>query len=86
MNTQHSSLACNYWNATFSPPESQALEAAPTIPTPQPLGELGYKHRYVHSRDQSALGVLTVPLKPRDWRAVGGQRERSVEQVNFTDY
>lgn len=70
----------------FPPPESQALEAAPTMPTPQPLWELGYKHGYVHLRDQSALGVVTVPLKPRDWSAVGGQHERSEEQVNFTDY
>lgn len=83
LDTQHCSLAWDYCNSMFPSPESRVLEAVPTIPTPQPLWELGYKHGYVHWWDLPALGVFTGLLKLRDSRAVGGQWECSDEQVNF---
>lgn len=86
LDTQRCSLVCEYCNAMLPSVESQALEAAPAIPAPQPLWELGCKHGSVHPWDLSGLGVLTAPLEPRDWRAVGGQQEGSDEQVDFPDY
>lgn len=69
------------WNAMF-----------PRIPTPPLFPHHRDYGSYVRSvgtfirRAGQRWGGLRIPLKPRDWSAVGGQHERRNAQVNFTDY
>lgn len=77
---------CSLCGSAVTPRPLLPRARPPAIPTPQRLWGARCEREYGPSQGRSAVGFVTIPLKPRDWRAAGGWRESRNEQVNFTDY